>query len=140
MVIVNDTDLADQADGIVSRITYAGDRSHVYTLALSNIVENPMLGAGSKNLEYFVHAHNSYLQIAYKYGFFALVSWFLLVYLAFFRNLILFKHIDFILIFGLVSFFQIGLLNSNLVMLLILYCRFFSDKKLEHEIDVRNVR
>ena len=132
MVIVNDTDLADQADGIVSRVAYAADRNHVYTLTLSKIAENPMFGAGSENLEYFGHAHNSYLQIAYRYGFFALASWLLLVYLAFFRNLILFKHIDFILIFGLVSFFQIGLLNSNLVMLLILYCRFFSDKKLEH--------
>ena len=139
MVIVNDTDLApaDQMDGIEKRIAYADDRNSVYTLALSKIVENPMLGAGSENLEYFGHAHNSYLQIGYRYGVFALASWLLLVYLAFFRNLILFKHIDFILIFGLVSFFQIGLLNTNVLMLMIIYCRFFSDKKLENQIGVR---
>ncbi len=142
MVILNNTDFApvDEMDGIAKRISYADDRNSVYTLALSKVVENPMFGSGSENLEYFEHAHNSYLQIAYRYGVFALASWFLMVYLAFFKNLILFKHIDFILVFGLISFFQIGLLNSNVLMLLILYCRFFSDKKLEHEIDVRNVR
>ena len=128
LTIFTNYNLAEQVDGILYRFMYASDRFDVYVLALSEIVENPILGAGSKNLDYFFHAHNSYLQVDYKYGVFAFALWFSLIYLSLLRGLISFKHLDFILIFVLITFFQIGLLNPSLILQLIIFRYFYSKK------------
>lgn len=117
----------NELDGIVKRLTGFADRQDVYNQALSKAYENPFIGLGSEKLEYFGHTHNSYLQIFYSYGLFAFICWLLLIYSAFFKKLIFSKNIDFILSFFVISFFQIGLLNPNLLLILIVYYCYFSE-------------
>lgn len=132
--------LAEQVEGILYRFTYASDRFDVYLVVLSEIVENPILGAGSKKLDYFFHAHNSYLQVAYKYGVFAFALWFFLIYLSLLRGLMSFKFIEYILVFILLSFFQIGLLNPSLILQLIVFRYFYSKKNLNIIQDLEHAR
>jgi hypothetical protein len=124
--------LAEQLDGILDRFTYASDRSSAYSSAVASINEHPFLGVGSKNIEYFFHSHNSYLQIIYKHGIFAFILWFILMYMSILKNLISFRNIDFLLIFFLISFFQIGLLNPCIILLFVIYRQFVLDKNLQN--------
>jgi hypothetical protein len=123
--------LAEQVEGILNRFTYASDRNNVYLLAISEIVENPILGAGSKKLEYYYHAHNSFLQVAYRYGIFAFCLWFFLIYLSLLRGLMSLKYIEYILVFVLISFFQIGLLNPCIVLMIIIFRQFWLDQSVK---------
>lgn len=124
--IVPDKDV----DGIVLRLITTDDRLNVYELALSKIYESPFLGAGSEKLEQYYHAHNSYLETTYRYGVFALICWLVLIYLAYFKKLIFSKHIEFILIFALISFAQIGLHNPVSLLILTVYCLLFSENNM----------
>ncbi len=110
-----------EMDSISARISTTEDRIEVYHLALSQIYEHPFFGIGSTKLDYYEHAHNSYLQIALKFGIVGFILWIILVYLAFFKNSIISENIGFLLLFLIISTSQIGLLNPNLVLMLLIY-------------------
>jgi len=118
----------NEMDGVVSRLTTANDRLHVYGVALSKYYENPIFGSGSEKLEYYFHAHNSFLQVAYSHGSLALIFWLMAIYMAFFQRLNFINNIAFYLIFALISLTQIGLHNLNALVVLTLYSSIFSNK------------
>ena len=107
--------LADDIEGLSSRFTYSADRIDVYTYAFQEFLDNPFLGIGSENLDYYTHAHNSILHIAVKHGFFALIFWSLLVYRSLIKGLPFLKNLDYFGIFFLIAMTQIGLHNANVL-------------------------
>lgn len=109
-----------QIDLLKSRFSEADDRFEVYQLTLTEIINNPFLGVGSTKLYYYEHSHNSYIQVLYKYGLFALFVWLFLLYLVFFKNLKWLNNIEFIIFFLIISVSQIGLQNPNLLLVILM--------------------
>lgn len=113
-------------NGIGPRLAEASDRETVYSLAINRIEKQPLLGFGSEKLPYFEHAHNSYLQVAYKSGLLSLIVWLGLIYLCFFRRMSILKNLPFFFVFVVVSMTQIGLQNPNLLLIILLYSLLYS--------------
>lgn len=109
-----------------TRLQFTGDRKEVYELALQKFFENPIFGVGGEKLDFFEHAHNSYLQVLYKGGVVSFVIWISLLYHSFIRGLDPIRNFDFFCFFALVSFFQLGLHSPNLIIALLL-CYYFSN-------------
>ena len=120
----------DQADLLLSRMSTTEDRQDVYELAIAQMYNHPFFGAGSQKLDFYEHAHNSYLQVIYKYGIVTFPFWIFLIYLAFFKNLKFLRNIDFILFFLIISSSQIGLQNPNLVLVIVVYRQILRDNAL----------
>jgi O-antigen ligase len=119
--LISDSLLSD-FEALSTRMFQSGDRISLYKMGFSVFIDNPFFGIGAEKLPYYEHAHNSYLQVAFKYGAFTLLIWLLLIYLAFFKRLEYAKNIDFILVFLILSTVQIGLHHPNVVMLFVIYC------------------
>jgi O-antigen ligase len=116
-------------DAMYARLSYADDRAEVFNAALLNLYDNPFFGIGSEKLDFYEHAHNSYLQVAQKFGGYGLIVFLSLVYVAIFRNLSLAGNWLFVALFLIVTSMQIGLLYPNFLILIKVYLSAFSTDK-----------
>lgn len=106
------------------------DRFEVYDLAISKFMQHPLIGIGAEKLPMYEHAHNSYLQVLLKYGVLGFFVWIFLWYLSFFRGFKFVYNLDFIFVFILISASQIGLLNPNALLLIMLFKWIFLSEKI----------
>ena len=118
---------------VSGRINKTSDREEVYKIALSSFRDNPFFGTGAIKIEYFEHAHNSYLHVVSRYGIFAFLLWIALVYRAYFRGIHMRKNIDFILIFIVLSMSQIGLQSPNVLAVFTILRYFLQYRPMNHK-------
>ena len=103
----------DGLGSLYERAIYTEDRLGVYNQALNVFYENPFFGIGSEKLFFYDHAHNSYLQIASKFGFFALSIFLVLLYINILNGVRISKDWVFLLVFFICTISQVALLSPN---------------------------
>lgn len=118
--------LAEELLGLQSRLFYSSDRVLVWNEALNSISENLFFGVGAAKLPFYDHAHNSFLQVIFKYGIFAFILWSIMIYKTFISTISFKKNLDFVLVLLLIGTIQIGLHNPNVLLMLLFFCRNFA--------------
>jgi len=129
LIFASYTGLIEELSSLSERILGTSDRVDVYTLAFNTFLDNPFLGIGAERLPYFLHAHNSYLQVLVKYGIFAFIIWLTLIYFVFFTGYKYFSNLDFIFTFFIISMAQIGLHHPNAILIILLYVSYLQSSK-----------
>jgi len=123
-VIPSTLDLSDYE----SRLFMVDDRFSVYLYALDSIYEHPLFGIGSDYLEYYLHAHNSFLQTALKHGIIAFTAWFFAIFIMFLSKVMKPYFFAFILFVIIVGSTQVGLHNPNVVTFIVIFVAAFDNR------------
>ena len=119
-----------------SRLFMVNDRLSVYFYSLVSIREYPLFGIGSDYLEYYLHAHNSFLQVALKHGLIAFMFWFFIIFIVFLSRVSKIYFIEFVLFVIIVGSTQIGLHNPNIVVFMVMFVAAFDDKNIDNKVFV----
>jgi len=115
---------------LAERVTFADDRIDVYKNVFDSIYDHPFFGVGSNKLNFYEHAHNSYLQILYKYGFFSLILFIDLVWYGVISGLLSNREYAIILVIFVCTATQVALLSPNfLIVLKILFSKYYQSNK-----------